>query len=175
MTDNAPQQLWDVCTDQDAVDLVRNIQDPVAAAKLLVDHALTHFSTDNLSCMIIRFNKQAILENQSKDNAIGVEGDASTPVTSGKVSETEKIVGTTKQKIAEGVAPALGVSASNSGRGHDPEPLGETESESGFTPTLIEGSVEEEPTSIEGTGPSSLNSDSPEGGLLDGALKEANS
>ncbi|KAM7192831.1 phosphatase 2C-like domain containing protein [Rhypophila sp. PSN 637] len=162
--------LWDVCSDQDAVDLVRNIQDPVAAAKLLVDHALTHFSTDNLSCMIIRFNKQAILENQSKDNAIGVEGDASTPVTSGKVSETEKIVGTIKQKIAEGVTPALGVSASNSGKGHDPEPLAEAgEASSGFTPTLIEGSVEEEPSSIEGTGPS----ESPETGSVDGAAKEA--
>ncbi|KAK4218031.1 phosphatase 2C-like domain-containing protein [Rhypophila decipiens] len=162
--------LWDVCSDQDAVDLVRNIQDPVAAAKVLVDHALTHFSTDNLSCMIIRFNKQAILENQSKDNAIGVEGDASTPVSSGKVSETEKIVGTIKQKIAEGVTPALGVSASNSGKGHDPEPLAEAgEASSGFTPTLIEGSVEEEPSSIEGTGPS----DSPETGSVDGAAKEA--
>lgn len=136
----------------------------MAAAKLLVDHALTHFSTDNLSCMIIRFNKQAILENQSKDKAIGVEGDASTPVTSGKVSETEKIVGATKQKIAEGVTPAVGISASNSGRGHDPEPLGErADTETGFTPTLIEGSVEEEPTSIEGTAPSDT----------DGVVKEA--
>lgn len=153
---------------------MRNISDPVAAAKLLVDHALARFSTDNLSCMIIRFNKQAILENQNnKDNAIGVEGDASTPISPGKVSETEKIVGTTKQKIAEGGAPALGVSASNSGKGHDPEPIGEDgEGGSGFTPTLISGSVEEEPSSIEGTGESS-DSDSPEGGLADGNLKGA--
>ncbi|KAK0711334.1 phosphatase 2C-like domain-containing protein [Lasiosphaeris hirsuta] len=138
--------LWDVCSDQDAVDLVRHIQEPVTAAKLLVDHALARFSTDNLSCMIIRFDKHAVLENQTnKENAIGVEGDASTA--SGKVSEVEKIIGTTKQKIAEGDAPAVGVSASNSGRGHDPVPI--EDREKNFTPTIIEGSVEEEPSLIE--------------------------
>jgi len=136
-----------VCQDQDAVDLVRNVQDPVAAAKVLVDHALDHFSTDNLSCMIVRFDKQAVMENQSnRDNAIGVEGDATT--IAGKVSEVEKIVSTTKQKIAEGDAPAVGISASNSGRGHDPVPTEDGEKPS-FTPTIIEGSVEEEPSSID--------------------------
>ncbi|KAK6350199.1 Protein phosphatase 2C 1 [Orbilia brochopaga] len=47
--------LWDVCSDQEAVDLVRTIQDPQDASKALVDHALARFSTDNLSCMIVRF------------------------------------------------------------------------------------------------------------------------
>ncbi|KAK3379715.1 phosphatase 2C-like domain-containing protein [Lasiosphaeria ovina] len=138
--------LWDVCSDQEAVDLVRNIQEPAAAAKLLVDHALARFSTDNLSCMIVRLDKMALLDNQNnKDNAIGVEGDPATA--SGKVSEVEKIVSTTKQKIAEGGTTPVGVSASNSGRGHDPAPL--EDGEPTFTPTLIEGSVEEEPSSIE--------------------------
>ncbi len=72
---NELRQLWDVCTDQAAVDLVRNVQDPVEAAQILVDHALANFSTDNLSCMIVRFNKEALLENQSRDKLIGVEGD----------------------------------------------------------------------------------------------------
>jgi protein phosphatase PTC1 len=141
-------QLWDVCTDQEAVDLVREIQEPVAAAKLLVDHALAHFSTDNLSCMIIRFDKSAILTN--RDNAIGVEGDQSS--TAGKVSEVDKIVGSTKQKIAEGVAPPVGVSASNSGRGHDPLPT-EEGGDAAFVPTTIEGSVEEEPSSMSDDSP----------------------
>ncbi|KAK0623582.1 phosphatase 2C-like domain-containing protein [Immersiella caudata] len=137
--------LWDVCSDQDAVDLVRNITDPVTAAKTLVDHALSRFSTDNLSCMIIRFDKEAVIEKQvNKELAIGVEGDASTDIT--KVSEVEKIVGATKQKIAEGDVPAIGVSASNSGLGHDPAPL--EDGEPSFTPTTIQGSVEEEPSSI---------------------------
>jgi len=48
-------QLWDVCDDQDAVDLVRNIQDPQEASKRLLEHALSNYSTDNLSIMVIRF------------------------------------------------------------------------------------------------------------------------
>jgi protein phosphatase PTC1 len=144
--------LWDVCSDQEAVDLVRNIQDPVTAAKLLVDHALNRFSTDNLSCMIVRLDKAALLENQTnKDSAIGVEGD---PVSAGgKASEADKIVRDTKQKIADGVTPAIGVSASNSGRGHDPKPI----EEGGFKPTALDGSVEEEPSS-----PEESETDSPE-------------
>lgn len=136
-------KLWDVCSDQEAVDLIRDKPDPVAASKLLVDHALARFSTDNLSCMIIRFDKAALLDQSNKDRHIGVEGDSIGE--SGKVSEAEKIVSSTKQKIAEGDTPAVGVSASNSGRGHDPTPMeGET-----FTPTIIKESVEEEPGSIE--------------------------
>ncbi|KAI2639812.1 PP2C-domain-containing protein [Hypomontagnella submonticulosa] len=137
--------LWDVCNDQDAVDLVRDEQDPVAASKKLVDHALARFSTDNLSCMIVRFDKAALLENQNnKDNPIGVEGDSTH--TGGKVSEAERIVNSTKQKIAEGDTPAIGVSASNSGRGHDLVPIDDGDK---FKPTIIEGPVEEEPPSLE--------------------------
>lgn len=137
--------LWDVCSDQDAVDLVRDEQDPVAASKKLVDHALARFSTDNLSCMIVRLDKAALLENQhNKENPIGVEGDIVTA--SGKVSEAEKIVRSTKQKIADGDTPAVGISASNSGRGHDPIPIEDGDT---FKPTIIEGPVEEEPTSLD--------------------------
>ena len=49
-------QLWDVCTDQEAVDLVKNIDDPQEASKMLVDYALQKFSSDNLSCMIVRLD-----------------------------------------------------------------------------------------------------------------------
>ncbi|KAI0527738.1 phosphatase 2C-like domain-containing protein [Xylaria bambusicola] len=140
--------LWDVCSDQEAVDLIRDKPDPVAASKLLVDHALARFSTDNLSCMIIRFDKAALLDQNNKDRHIGVEGDSTGE--SGKVSEADKIVSSTKQKIAEGDTPAVGISASNSGRGRDPTPIddgGET-----FKPTIIKESVEEEPSSIEEEG-----------------------
>ncbi|KAH8668592.1 putative phosphoprotein phosphatase 2C [Xylariales sp. PMI_506] len=133
--------LWDVCSDQEAVDLVREVHDPIAAAKLLVDHALARFSTDNLSCMVVRFDKTASLETQ-KEKAIGVEGDSSDA--SGRVSEADKIVSSTKQKIAEGGTPPIGVSASNSGRGHDPIALDDKET---FQPTTLQGTVEEEPQS----------------------------
>ncbi|KAI3336358.1 protein serine/threonine phosphatase 2C [Xylariaceae sp. AK1471] len=136
--------LWDVCSDQEAVDLIRDNSDPVAASKLLVDHALTRFSTDNLSCMIIRFDKAALLDQNNKDRPIGVEGDSTGGA--GKVTEAEKIVSSTKQKIAEGDVPAVGVSASNSGRGHDPTPIDDADT---FKPTIIKESVEEEPASIE--------------------------
>lgn len=162
-------QLWDVCTDQEAIDLVRDIQDPQAAAKLLVDHALSRFSTDNLSCMVIRFDREALLEIQNnKDRAIGVEGDApsSAAATSAKVgvSETEKIVNAARARNAEGSESPLGVSASNSGRGHDagtPPPPPTTNQggataggeNAGFVPTVLEGPVEEEPASINDDSP----------------------
>jgi protein phosphatase PTC1 len=125
----------------------------VAAAKLLVDHALSRFSTDNLSCMIVRLDKQALLENQNnKEKAIGVEGDAAAAPT-GKISETEKILNSTKAKLAEGGGSPVGVSASNSGKGHDPA-LPVEDGEKGFVPTVIEGPVmEEEPASMEEDSP----------------------
>lgn len=94
-------QLWDVCSDQEAVDLVRNVQDPQTASKNLVDHALARFSTDNLSCMIVRFDNKALQQAQeSKDNLIGVEGDPASK--SGGISEAEAIVGETKKQLDEG-------------------------------------------------------------------------
>lgn len=96
--------------------------------------------------MIVRFDKQALLENQNnRDNPIGVEGDSA--ARSGHVSEADKIVISTKQKIAEGGAPAVGISATNSGRGHDSVPA--EGGDASFVPTMIEGSVEEEPSSID--------------------------
>lgn len=49
------RQLWDVCEDQPAVELIRGIEDPQEASKKLLDHAMTNYSTDNLSVMVIRF------------------------------------------------------------------------------------------------------------------------
>ncbi|KAI5457712.1 phosphatase 2C-like domain-containing protein [Mariannaea sp. PMI_226] len=116
--------LWDVCTDQEAVDLVRNLEDPVVASKLLVDHALNRFSTDNLSCMIVRLDS-----NQPNDaTAIG-DG----------TSEADKIVKDTKKKVADGALPAEGVSATSNS-----SPDGE------FVPTSIDEVVlEEEPDPVE--------------------------
>jgi protein phosphatase PTC1 len=50
-------QLWDVCADQIAVNLIRKIQSPEEAAEMLVKYALDHFSTDNVSVMVVRFSK----------------------------------------------------------------------------------------------------------------------
>jgi protein phosphatase PTC1 len=47
-----------VCEDQDAVDLVRGVEDPQEASKKLLEHALGNYSTDNLSVMVIRFSSK---------------------------------------------------------------------------------------------------------------------
>ena len=62
------------------------------------------------------FDKASVMETQ-KEKALGVEGDI--VETGGKISEADRLVNATKQKIADGETPAVGVSASNSGRGHD--------------------------------------------------------
>ncbi|TQS32272.1 hypothetical protein Golomagni_07419, partial [Golovinomyces magnicellulatus] len=105
--------IWDVCSDQEAVDHVRNVQNATEASKLLVDHALSRFSTDNLSCMVVRFNKEAA--TKSLNTPIGAQGAEN----SSKTSEVDRIVMDTKQSIAEGKTPAVGVSATNNGRGYD--------------------------------------------------------
>ncbi|KAK9481040.1 phosphatase 2C-like domain-containing protein [Lipomyces japonicus] len=64
--------LWDVCSDQQAVDLIRDIEDPQAASHTLVDYALKHFSMDNLTCMVVRFDdrmKQEIRQNHGVSSA----------------------------------------------------------------------------------------------------------
>ncbi|KAF4511688.1 hypothetical protein G6O67_003461 [Ophiocordyceps sinensis] len=137
--------LWDVCSDQEAVNLVRNVQEPSAASKLLVDHALSRFSTDNLSCMIVRFDMEAALQSQKKRYGSAELGGSAT-----KVSEVEKIVMDTKQKIADGSSMAVGVSASNSGRGYEPIAADGGD----FVPTALDGTVEEEPVIVgRGDGP----------------------
>jgi protein phosphatase PTC1 len=87
-------QLWDVCSDQEAVDLIRNTQDPQQASKQLVDHALARFSTDNLSCMVVRFLNKAVKERKI-EHSIGVEGDSET--LKGGMSEADAIVSSVKK------------------------------------------------------------------------------
>lgn len=85
--------------------------------------------------MIVRLDKDALLDSQNnKELSIGVEGDK--PVTGGKISEVEKIVSATKKQIAEG-GSAVGVSASNSGKGHDLAPVDDGSSH--ISPTTVDG------------------------------------
>ena len=86
--------------------------------------------------MVIRFNKEASRRSQY------LAADAIADDNAGKASEADKIVSETKQDIAEGKNPAVGVSATNSGRGYD------TASTEEFVPTVLQGAVEEEPSAI---------------------------
>ncbi|KAI9216669.1 phosphatase 2C-like domain-containing protein [Blastocladiella britannica] len=47
--------VWDVMSDQEAVNLLLGLDDPRAAAELLVQQALENMSTDNLSVIVVRF------------------------------------------------------------------------------------------------------------------------
>jgi protein phosphatase PTC1 len=95
--------------------------------------------------MIVRFNKSA-LQTATKEpsSAIGVEGDPTW--VPGKISEVEKIVGDAKRKVAEDGVPGVGVSGSNSGKGHDPKLVVAEERER----ISMEKVVEEEPGLVEG-------------------------
>ena len=94
-------QLWDVCSDQEAVDLVRHTHDPQIASKVLVDHALSRFSTDNLSCMIVRFDNKALQQTlEHKKEPIGVEGDPASTKRGG-LSETDAIVKEARKSLPD--------------------------------------------------------------------------
>jgi protein phosphatase PTC1 len=121
----------------------------VSAAKCLVEHALARFSTDNLSCMIVRFNKTALLSaTQDASAAIGVEGDPACQP--GKISEAAKLVSEAQRRIQEDGVPGVGVSGSNSGKGHDPKTAEEEEQ---IKRSNMEKVVEEEPGLTEGDAP----------------------
>ena len=65
------------------------MHEPQEASRILVDHALARFSTDNLSVMIVRFDSKKLQHNTMAD--IGVEHDGSRD--KGAISEVEMIVG----------------------------------------------------------------------------------
>ena len=68
------------------------------ASKTLVDHALARFSTDNLSCMVVRFDNKALRQRKT-ESSIGVDGDH--PGAKPGISEADAIVSQAKQKIGE--------------------------------------------------------------------------
>lgn len=92
--------LWDVCSDQEAVDLIRSTKDPQQASRALVDHALQRFSTDNLSIMVVRFDSAKVQQAvELRAEPIGVDGDPASR--KGGISETEAIVLEQRRKLDE--------------------------------------------------------------------------
>ena len=83
------------------MDLVRNTADPQVASKHLVDHALARFSTDNLSCMIVRFDNKTLQQTvDRKAEPIGVEGDPSTNKKGG-ISEADAIIKESRKSMSD--------------------------------------------------------------------------
>ncbi|KZV82537.1 protein phosphatase 2C [Exidia glandulosa HHB12029] len=48
--------LWDVAEDQQAVDLIRPIKDAQEASAKLLKHAMSNFSTDNVTALVVRLD-----------------------------------------------------------------------------------------------------------------------
>lgn len=119
--------LWDVCSDQEAVDLIRHTHDPQNASKQLVDYALGRFSTDNLSCMVVRFDNKALQQTvERKTEAIGVEGDPPSNKKGG-ISEADAIVREARKSMG------------------DIQIDGTTEERTGISQEVIEEEAEKEP------------------------------
>jgi len=51
----ASDGLWDVCQDQQAVDMIKNLNSSKDMAKTLVQYALKNGSQDNVSVLILKF------------------------------------------------------------------------------------------------------------------------
>ncbi|TFK20957.1 protein phosphatase 2C [Coprinopsis marcescibilis] len=47
--------LWDVINDQSACELIQNVEDAQAASQILLQHALTQHTTDNVTVVVVRF------------------------------------------------------------------------------------------------------------------------
>ncbi|PKI56271.1 hypothetical protein CRG98_023290 [Punica granatum] len=52
----ASDGLWKVMSNQEAIDLVKNIKDAKSAAKHLAEEALSRESKDDISCIVVRFH-----------------------------------------------------------------------------------------------------------------------
>lgn len=51
----ASDGLWKVMTNQEAADAIRDIKDPLAAAKHLTEEAVARKSKDDISCVVVKF------------------------------------------------------------------------------------------------------------------------
>ena len=81
------------------MDLIRHTADPQLASKQLVDHALSRFSTDNLSCMVVRFDNIALKQAfEKRTEPIGVEGDHASR--KGGLSEADALVRDARKSLS---------------------------------------------------------------------------
>ena len=51
-----------MCSDQQAIDMIKDIPDPQVAADSLLDFALDNASTDNLTVIVIRLDPNFLLK-----------------------------------------------------------------------------------------------------------------
>ncbi|KAL5974080.1 putative protein phosphatase 2C 59 [Asimina triloba] len=51
----ASDGLWDVVTNEEAVSMIKSIEDPELAARRLMQEAIQRGSADNITCVVVRF------------------------------------------------------------------------------------------------------------------------
>ncbi|KAG7883400.1 hypothetical protein KL938_002637 [Ogataea parapolymorpha] len=61
--------LWDVCSDQDAVDLIKDEMDPYKASDTLCKLAINKMSTDNVTAMVVRFDTRVFAYTEPRRRA----------------------------------------------------------------------------------------------------------
>ncbi len=93
--------LWDVISDQQAVNLIRDETDMQAAAERLRNYALDHGSTDNISVLVIdlksfSINRQKLAEAVNNTNQI--ENNTNVNTTEEKIEEKKE---DTEAKVEE--------------------------------------------------------------------------
>ncbi len=152
--------MWDVCSDQLAVDLVRNVADPVTAAKLLVDHALAAFSTDNLRRMVASSEtSRSCWRTRATLSVLRATHASET----GRLTEAEKIVyGDEAEDCRRRGARRRRLGQQQRARAPTPTPVS-WESTAPFIPTVIDGPVEEEPGPTDSDSPEAT----PDGAIID--------
>jgi serine/threonine protein phosphatase PrpC len=71
----ASDGLWDVITNEDAIALVKAIEDPEVAAKKLIETAYAKGSADNITSVVVRFHhtRFAITELHNKPRCPSME------------------------------------------------------------------------------------------------------
>ncbi|GAA5915868.1 PP2C family serine/threonine-protein phosphatase [Sporobolomyces salmoneus] len=67
--------LWDVCSDEEAVEICRKSLNAQDASQRLLDHALANFSTDNLSVLVVDLKPSMRRESSNESNDADKDGE----------------------------------------------------------------------------------------------------
>ncbi|CAN8299126.1 unnamed protein product [Cochlearia groenlandica] len=128
----ASDGLWDVFSNEEAVAMVKEVEDPEDSAKKLVAEAIKRGSADNITCVVVRFlekasSSQAISSSTKDDNQMPPLGDLkiSSNETNQVQFDTENITPGNKPENVTNQKPISSSSLTNevgvNGSGHKPE------------------------------------------------------
>ncbi|KAI5281891.1 Protein phosphatase 2C 1 [Ascosphaera acerosa] len=108
--------LWDVCSDQEAVGYIRDMQDPQDASQALLDLALSKFSSDNLSCMVVRFDRDRV--RAMADHSVipaGLSDGTACPADQAQAQNTTTTTTTSSSSSSSVAGGSLGLGSAGAG------------------------------------------------------------